>query len=342
MTRTKLVYTQPTRDPSATPLKLSPESWAGLLDPLCFVYEIDEAVYDNTLIMIPGGRYPYDGDVSEDADWLRESEAELVWRNVLVFEKLNAAGSKCNRIVKYKGRDAATSFPLLEKPGGGPLKTFLATHRTRMYPENEAGSIAPTYLPLIYRWALQILSALSEIHHNGIIHMDIVSPDCFWLYDDLSIALVGFQSADFVNMEGERVQGDMHCGEEFRWPWVRNTRRERPTAKVDLFDWATLICTLMTDQSPIDGMIRDIEVQEMINTGSLPALEEEKLGYLVRKCWLGEYESAVEVMADLKVFLTERGMEVEEDDIRGYDFGTFLRDVEGQRQNQSQRWSVAQ
>ncbi|KEQ60474.1 uncharacterized protein M437DRAFT_68022 [Aureobasidium melanogenum CBS 110374] len=286
-------------------------------------------------MIVPGGRYPYAGDVSTDADWLREPEAELVWRNVLVHEKLNAAESSCARIVRYKGRDAATAFPLLEKPGGGPLNKFLALHRARMYPEahdNEADSdsietsfIASTYLPLVYRCALQILSALSEIHRNGIIHMDIVSPDCFWLYEDLSIALVGFQSADFVSLKGERVQGNAHCGEEFRYPWVRTTQHERPTAKVDLFDWATLIYTLMTDRSPVDGrVVHNAEMEEIISTGSLPVLEEEKLGHLVKKCWLGEYKSASEIMADLKVFLTQRGFKVEEDDIRGYDFRTFL------------------
>ncbi|KAG9664696.1 hypothetical protein KCU98_g16492, partial [Aureobasidium melanogenum] len=324
MARTRLVYTQPTRDPSATPLTLSAEPWASILNPLCFVYGIDQAGHENTLMIIPGGRYPYDGDVCADADWLREHEAELVWRNVLVYEKLDASGSQYTRIGKYKGKDAATAFPLLEKPGGAPLKTFLAAHRTRMYPENETGSVASTYLPLVYRWALQISSALSEIHRCEIIHMDVVGSDCFWLYEDLSIALVGFQSADFVNLKGQRVQGDAHYGEEFRWPWVRNTQHERPTAKVDLFDWATLVYTLMTDTDAVYGRIRNVDVQEMINTESLPVLGEEELGYLVRKCWLGEYESALEVMADLKLFLTERGFEVEEDDIRGYDFRRFL------------------
>lgn len=224
MARTKLIYSQPPRDPSATPPVLSLGTWAELLNPLCFVYEIEEADYENTLMIVPGGRYPYAGDVSTDADWQREPEAELVWRNVLFHEKLNAAESSCARIVRYKGRDAATAFPLLEKPGGGPLNKFLTVHRARMYPENETSTIASTYLPLVYRWALQILSALSEIHRNGIIHMDVVSPDCFWLHDDLSIALVGFQSADFVNLRDERVQGEAHCGEEFRYPCMRNTQ----------------------------------------------------------------------------------------------------------------------
>lgn len=41
----------------------------------------------------------------------------------------------------------------------------------------------------------------------------------------------------------------------------------------------------MTDESPVDGRIRDVDVEEMIRTGSLPVLEEEELGHLVRRCW---------------------------------------------------------
>lgn len=329
MARTKLVYTQPTRDATARPPRLSLEPWAEILNPLCFVYKINEAGYDNTLIMIPGGRYPYDGDASGDADWLLENTAELVWRNVLVYEKLNASGSQYNRIVKCRGKDAATAFPLLEKPGRGPLNKFLAVNRARMYgaatgSSQETSSIASAYLPLISRWALQILSASSEIHRCGIIHMDIVSPDCFWLDSYLSITLVGFQSADFVNLEGKRVRGDGHYGEEFRYPWLRSLQHERPTAKVDLFDWATLVYTLMMDESPVDSRLRDVDVEEMISTGLLPELEEEKLGHLVRRCWLGEYGSALDVMADLKVFLTEREMGVEMDDIHEFDSRSFL------------------
>lgn len=276
--------------------------------------------------MIPGGNYPYDGNVSADADLLCEPEAELVWCNVLVYEKLIAEGMVCDRTVRYRGRDAATAFPLLEKPGGGLLNKFLAARRGQMYSMRETSDvqITPTCLLLVYRWALQILSALSELHRNGIIHMDIVSPDCFWLYNDLSIALVGFQSAGFVNLRGERAKRDAHCGEEFRYPWVRNTQQERPTVKVDLFDWATLVYTLMTDESPVDGRTKGVEVEEMIRIGSLPVVEEEKLGNLVKRCWQGEYESASAVMADLKAFLTRRGFEVEDEDIRGYDFCTFL------------------
>lgn len=65
----------------------------------------------------------------------------------------------------------------------------------------------------------------------------------------------------------------------------------------------------MTDQSTVDGRImRDIEVEEMISRGALPALEEEKLGKLVKRCWLGEYESALDIMADLKIFLNQPGV----------------------------------
>lgn len=92
-------------------------------------------------------------------------------------------------------------------------------------------------------------------------------------------------------------------------------------AKRNLFDWATLFYTLIIDESPIDSRIRDVDVEEMISsTDSLLRLEEEKLGHSIKRCWQGEYESAVEVMMDLQIFLKERGFDVEMDEISGYDF----------------------
>lgn len=188
---------------------------------------------------------------------------------------------------RYKCKDAATAFPLLEKPEGGPLDRFWHAHRERMYPVNNnnisefseltgSGShvLATHYLPLIYRWALQVLSALSVIHNHEIIHMDIVSPDSFWLRQDLSLALVGFQSADFVNAQGQRVQGDTHCGEHFRFGASNPQRRRPPTPKHDLFDWGTLVYKFMTGRHPLDSRTSGsvVDLDKTIRTGTLPSL----------------------------------------------------------------------
>lgn len=204
MARTKPRVTYVDRDPTATPHELSTELYADAND--CYAYPITSA--EDIVMFIPGGRYPYDGDVSENTDWLREGNYERLWKTVQAFEKLGALldGEDGKRIVKYRGRDEATGFPLMERPLGGPLMKFYTRHCSAMW--QTSSSIAPAYLHLVYRWSLQILSALATIHKKGIIHMEIGSLKSHWLREDLSLALVGFMSADFVNTRGERAQGD--------------------------------------------------------------------------------------------------------------------------------------
>lgn len=102
MARTKIIYTQPTRDPTATPHRLLfKELYAPLYNPLCFAYPVAEI--DHMVMLVPGGRYPYDGDASENAEWTDEPQHEFVWRTVLAYGKMGAldwerAG---RRIVKY-------------------------------------------------------------------------------------------------------------------------------------------------------------------------------------------------------------------------------------------------
>lgn len=74
----------------------------------------------------------------------------------------------------------------------------------------------------------------------------------------------------------------------------------------------------MTEQNPLDSRTQDVDVEEMISTGSLPTVKEEKFEHLVRRCWLGGYE------LDLMVFLTKCELDVEVNDSHGLDFRAFL------------------
>lgn len=78
MARTKIIYTQPTRNPTATPYKLSTEPYAALFNPPCSAYPVINGGEIDVVMLIPGGRFVYDGDPSEDADWTHEEERELV------------------------------------------------------------------------------------------------------------------------------------------------------------------------------------------------------------------------------------------------------------------------
>ena len=194
-----------------------------------------------------------------------------------------------------------------------------------MYPKSSSASslIAPEYLPLVYRWALQILTALATIHSEGIFHMDIQSLDPYWLREDLSIALVGFMSASFVNLRGEHTQESSHEFKDFSLQNSKDKRRSEPSAKSDLFDWATLVYELMTWDTPFEDE-RYVDIDEVIMSRNFPKLENEKLGTFVKRCWGERYKSASDLSRDVATYLREQGVDVEGDDIRGFEYQKFL------------------
>jgi len=219
----------------------------------------------------------------------------------------------CNR---YRGRDPATGFPLLEKAPLGPLCWYLRRRDSAMYPPNPSGSssIAPEHLHLVYRWALQILTALSTIHSKEMIHMDVQSTESCRLREDLSLALVGFVGSSFWNLRGERFL-DSSSNWETRLETSNSWEHKVPDDKHDLYDWASIVYRLMTDHCTSDDMFK---------TKDFPKLEDEKLGGFVRRCWEGEYEKASDLSRDVVAYLREQGVDVEGDDIRGFEYQEFL------------------
>ncbi|GAB7347756.1 hypothetical protein MBLNU459_g5305t1 [Dothideomycetes sp. NU459] len=279
MARTILAprYTRPTRDPGAIPhdFRIGPNGAYACFETSAACEVPGE---DDMVMIIPGGRYSYDGDASEDADWLGEDMGhEQVWRATLAYEKM------------------------------GDL-------------DEDAGR-------RVVRWALQVLSALSTIHSHGIIQLRIASFESFWLREDLSLALAGFLSADFVNKSGEWVAGD-DCNPDHFQPFTVQDESfsDRPSAKYDLLDWATFVYRLMTGYHPLKdrGQRNVVILQEIFRTKNFPELEDEKLGAFVTKCWSGEYEKADDVQRDVVAYLKEIGVETEGDDIVGFDPEPFI------------------
>ena len=204
---------------------------------------------------------------------------------------------------RYRGKDPATAFPLLERPSGGPPVDFYSRHYPLMYPAIRNGDtttvlgiatsdsltspilLAPVYRLLVYRWALQILTALSVIDSHGIIHMDIAVQESFWLRQDLSLALVGFLGAKFVNTRGEHVPGRSHCGDEFRLGLFKDMAQQQPSANLDIFDWATMLHVFLTGKHPMNRRVQPtLSLAESAVTGALTVLEEEELDGIARKC----------------------------------------------------------
>ena len=86
---------------------------------------------------------------------------------------------------------------------------------------------------------------------------------------------------------------------------------ENARTRTDLFDWATLGYRLVTNTWQ--------DVQAVARRHAFPALENDKLGESVHKCWRREYDSAGEVLKDVQEFLQSQSILTDGDDIAGFD-----------------------
>ncbi|KAL4967246.1 uncharacterized protein BDV14DRAFT_170332 [Aspergillus stella-maris] len=288
-----------------------------------------------------------------DEDHMSNSDAGndegRVWKTTRVYEVIG----NHTRLVQFRGRDPWTGLPTLEKPAA-TLAGFLEEHRASMYiardntetseSENTHDSknnrlyLKPAYRPLIFQWALQLLSGLSFIHSKDVILGDLHVYTC-WLSspDYSSISILGFLDAVYMEpMHSTRYTNESTWGTEYNFPFHprlipgRGTGpgsrwdRDVATKKTDLFLWAALVFELMTGYWPASG--RGFEdVKDILTRRLWPKLGEEGLDRIVEKCWDHGYENADEVKRDLVMFVEGEGWEVkgvEGDEIKGLDVDT--------------------
>lgn len=186
-----------------------------------------------------------------------------------------------------------------------------------MYPSDSElapATISGPYRPLVLQWALQLLSGLRFVHSHCIIFGDL-NPSACWLNSDLSVALVGFVSAQFRDSYDVLHLGSTHSGDLFRL----SEMQRRVSVKSDLFDWANLVFQLMTNRTPVGPEQPLNTVVAQIARREFPALSHELMGNVVRKCWMQEYESVDNVSRDVEVYLQEHGYEIEKNHLKEFD-----------------------
>jgi hypothetical protein len=263
-------------------------------------------------------------------------EEHRAWKTTRVYEIIG----NHPRLVRFIVRDAWTALPILEKPWS-TLDGFLEERYDAMYaPRGEGGRgsyLKPAYRPLIFQWALQVLTALSFIHSKDVILGDLHTHVC-WLQSPDSICILGFLDAVYMEpMYAMRFTNDT-WGCEYNFPFhpslIPNKGhgpggrwdRDLATVQTDLFLWAGLVYELLTGTWPANERGLD-EVRAMLTNKIWPRLGEEKLDRIMTKCWEYGYGSADEVKADLGRALAAEGLMVggvEGDEIQGLDVAQIL------------------
>ncbi|KAF7155934.1 hypothetical protein CNMCM6106_007846 [Aspergillus hiratsukae] len=265
------------------------------------------------------------------------------------------------RIIKYLGR-LPVGY-LLEKLDPGPLHattlplltTFPASRTScddKDLPDN--GDREPLLL-LYYRWALQSLAMLAFLHEHGVYVMDF-SSSTIWIRDDLSIALSGFVNATIPTDEWPYSPDGTRYETEIYYPTNPDSGQPELSPKIDLSDWATFVWQLMRKDAsshgakrwvmptdPLDPTEMPGEVnawefhKQRLKEGKLQLLEEERLGPMLVKAWKGEYENAREILQEVRSYLQQIGVRMDEDEVL-LDDGRKWEDVFTVVQTDGARW----
>jgi serine/threonine protein kinase len=225
-------------------------------------------------------------------------------------------------VIRFLRRDPWTAFPVLAKPSGPPVSKFIEQNKTAMYsaPSNAVSSrILASHRPLVYQWALHLISGLAFIHAENIVLSDFNLEHC-WLSSDahMSLSIVGFVNAGFWRRD---IGVWYHCsrtsGECFH---PLNWTSDDTTQQTDVFVYGCLVYELMTGFRPGEHMGKsEAEIAMMVSRKDWPPLETEHMGEIVRKCWAGDFEDAAQVKTEVVAFLERLGWSIEgNDDLQGF------------------------
>ena len=215
-------------------------------------------------------------------------------------------------------------------------------------------------LSLYYRWALQSLSAISFLHSHAI-YLRVFSSQMVWLRSDFSLAITGFINAvtqsKFPHKDLPHDQPSQEYQDELpleddgmvtdEWICEAGDGIEIPGVQEDLFQWAIFVWRLMTPCEPTDpywpwepssprpddpiadyGQNKDtlqaLMSEKHGDSDIWQELEDERLGKVLIKAWKGGYESAEDVVGDVKTMAKKIGIVTIGDEV---DVGLAWEDV---------------
>ncbi|KAF2272704.1 uncharacterized protein EI97DRAFT_504088 [Westerdykella ornata] len=278
------------------------------------LYAVYGAILDDESIILVPHEYAHDQEYADDPDgddagWRREHyNAHRCQQATVVYERL---GQNHPNLLSFLRRDPWTAFPILATPSGQPLPHFLHERKAALYTaplDTPSARILPAHRPMMYEWALNLISALAFIHSHDIVFGLLTQQNC-WVSTEQRISedysrhsgrprlfLFGFVDAGFDRYPGSWVNSP-YC--------YHDDREEEPTQQTDLYLYGCLLYEFMV------GVAHDTPLQwdigDRVKARQWPSLETEYMGDIVRKCWTGEVGSAEEVKLEVEMFVRMYG-----------------------------------
>lgn len=151
------------------------------------------------------------------------------------------------------------------------------------------------------KWAFEAAEGLAYVHQKKVIHCDI-SIGNILLDSDLNIKLSDFEGR-VLNDEGEVIHdGGALAGVMSSMPRADPSFCDQ---KTDIFALGTAIYFIATGEMPFphlatNALDHEDAIQSLFQRGDFSFLGGLFVGDVVRKCWKGAYESAVDLTSELQ------------------------------------------
>jgi serine/threonine protein kinase len=192
--------------------------------------------------------------------------------------------------------DAGLKFPFMKN---GNLRAFLRSDVLKL-PNARL------------KWVKTALVAFDYIHSQDVIQGD-VSTRNFLVADDLSIIL--------SDLSGSRIRDE----ESLVRPKTRYEKQGEGLIKVsiatEIFAIGSPIYDIVTGKPSYDEL-EDDDVEGLFKQGEFPPTANVYLGGIIRRCWIGEFETARQVLDAMSVY-ENRGHIIELKDITGVAYGVI-------------------
>ncbi|RSL41363.1 hypothetical protein CEP53_012795, partial [Fusarium sp. AF-6] len=147
------------------------------------------------------------------------------------------------------------------------------------------------------KWALQAAEGLAFIHSNHVVHCDLSTGNLL-LDSALNIKIGDFEGI-LLHPDGTiALDGGARYNTLSSMP---RDDQDHCDYQTDRFTLGTAIYSIITGQRlfpDLDPVEEDTEVQRRFKAGDFPILPDERGGQIIRKCWMGEYESSTHIVHD--------------------------------------------
>jgi serine/threonine protein kinase len=246
-----------------------------------YIAHLDEETVLKFPLVPPDEEDVYSGKLLE---W-RKSFRKAAVEGLVVEQKILQELGQHPRIIRLLGKHE--DGLILEYMPNGSVERYLRF-------------VAPnTSVKQRLNWAWQAAEGLAYIHEKNVLHCDF-SVGNLLLSSDLSIKLCDFQGRLLDPNGAVLLNGGVAERTMSSMPRPDLNHCDR---KTDMFAFGTALYFMITGQAPfpdLDTADDEDEIYRRFECCEFPSLEPHEGGDVVRKCWMGIYESAAEIMLDLQ------------------------------------------